>query len=45
MQRGVLGPRGIVNLEERKLVRDSVCLREYVCDGHSERAKLPRRVP
>lgn len=40
---GVVGPRGVVRLEERSYCSDE-CLRDDLCD-HPPAAVLPRRVP
>ena len=42
---GVLGPRGFVQLEERKLLCSDTCLENYVCNGKSEVHEMPRRIP
>ena len=42
---GVLGPRGFVQLEERKLLYNDSCLEDYVCNGKTEVHEMPRRIP
>ncbi len=45
IQQGVLGPRGFVHLDERKLLCGELCLEQYVCNGKPEVNELPRRIP
>ena len=39
----VIGPRGLVRLEETKLFCDEDCLQRFLSDEESEH--LPRRIP
>lgn len=45
IQQGVLGPRGFVQLEERKLLCSDTCAENYVCNGKTEVHEMPRRIP
>jgi len=42
---GVLGPRGFVQLEERRLLCSDTCLESYVCNERTEVHEMPRRIP
>ena len=33
---GVIGPRGFVPLENRRMLCSEECLRQYVCNGNNE---------
>ena len=43
IDRGVIGPRGFVSLDEPKFLCDDDCLRRYVVNGDIK--ELPRRIP
>ena len=43
---GVMGPRGFVPLENRRMLCSEECLRQYVCNGNNGNVEqLRRRIP
>ena len=45
LQRGVIGPRGFVQLDEPASLCSDACLRGYVNGSDEEIEKLSRRIP
>jgi len=43
LEYGVIGPRGFVSLDDRRLFCDEDCLRRHL--GGDEVERLPRRIP